>query len=110
MSGHQAEIPTSASSLARFPVKTWLIAFAGWTLDFYDLVLFSFQLSPIERELSLSATQEAWLTSAAIYGIAFHWQARRLGVPMVLALFTAAWVWTLPETRGRDLAAIASES
>jgi MFS family permease len=29
-----------------------------------------------------------------------------LGVPMVLALLTASWVWTLPETRSRDLAAI----
>jgi MFS family permease len=29
-----------------------------------------------------------------------------LGVPMVLAVLTAAWVWTLPETRKRDLAAI----
>jgi len=28
-------------------------------------------------------------------------------VPMVLAILTAAWVWTLPETRHRDLAAIA---
>ena len=30
-----------------------------------------------------------------------------LGVPLVLALATAAWVWTLPETRHRDLAAVA---
>jgi MFS family permease len=29
-----------------------------------------------------------------------------LGVPMVLALATAAWVWTLPETRDRNLAAV----
>ena len=54
MSGDRAEIPISASSPARVPVKTC--------------------------------------------------------VPMVLALLTVAWVWTLPETRGRDLAAIASES
>ncbi len=30
-----------------------------------------------------------------------------LSVPLVLALATATWVWTLPETRTRDLAAIA---
>jgi len=35
------------------------------------------------------------------------WQTPRLGVPLVLALGTAAWVWTLPETRQRNLAAIA---
>ena len=29
-----------------------------------------------------------------------------LGVPLVLALATASWVWTLPETRARDLAQI----
>jgi len=29
-----------------------------------------------------------------------------LGVPLVLALATASWVWTLPETRARDLARI----
>jgi len=29
-----------------------------------------------------------------------------LGVPLVLALATASWVWTLPETRTRDLARI----
>jgi hypothetical protein len=38
--------------------------------------------------------------------VARHGLAGGLGVPMVLALLTAAWVWTLPETRRRDLAAI----
>jgi hypothetical protein len=28
---------------------------------------------------------------------------------MTLAVLTAAWVWTLPETRTRDLAAIPSQ-
>jgi MFS family permease len=32
-----------------------------------------------------------------------------LGVPFVLALLTAAWVWTLPETRFRDLGSIARD-
>ncbi len=30
-----------------------------------------------------------------------------LSVPLLLALATAIWVWTLPETRRRDLARIA---
>jgi hypothetical protein len=32
-----------------------------------------------------------------------------LGVPLVLALATASWVWTLPETRGRNLALVVAE-
>jgi MFS family permease len=32
--------------------------------------------------------------------------AAGLSVPLILALATASWVWTLPETRGRDLARI----
>lgn len=38
--------------------------------------------------------------------VARHGLAGGLGVPFVLALATASWVWTLPETRGRNLAAI----
>lgn len=53
---------------ARFPVKTWLIAFAGWMFDFYDLVLFSFLLIPIGHDLGLSAAQEAWLLGVALGG------------------------------------------
>jgi len=33
-----------------------------------------------------------------------------LSVPLVLALATASWVWTLPETRARDLAKVAKAS
>jgi len=40
--------------------------------------------------------------------VARQGMAGGLSVPMVLALLTASWVWTLPETRRRDLAAIAS--
>jgi MFS family permease len=49
-----------------FPVKTWLIAFAGWMFDFYDLVLFSFLLIPIGHDLGLTLTQEAWLLGVAL--------------------------------------------
>ena len=56
------------SAPERFPFKTWLIAFAGWTFDFYDLVLFSFLLVPVGRDLELSAFQEAWLPGVALGG------------------------------------------
>jgi hypothetical protein len=42
--------------------------------------------------------------------VARHGVQGGLGVPMVLALLTATWVWLLPETRHRQLAAIGSES
>jgi MFS family permease len=57
---------SAATAPDRFPVKTWLIAFAGWMFDFYDLVLFSFLLIPIGHDLGLSATQEAWLLGVAL--------------------------------------------
>lgn len=41
------------------------------------------------------------------YFVATHGLAGGLGVPLALALGTAVWVWTLPETRQRDLARIA---
>lgn len=50
----------------RFPVRIWLIAFAGWMFDFYDLVLFSFLLIPIGNDLGLSTSQEALLLGVAL--------------------------------------------
>ena len=51
-----------------FPIRIWLISFAGWMFDFYDLVLFSFLLIPIGRDLSLTETQEAVLLGVALGG------------------------------------------
>jgi MFS family permease len=39
--------------------------------------------------------------------VAGHGLSGGLSVPLLLALATASWVWTLPETRARNLAAIA---
>jgi len=41
------------------------------------------------------------------YAVHFAGLAGGLGVPMVLALATASWVWTLPETRGIALPSLA---
>jgi hypothetical protein len=38
--------------------------------------------------------------------VGFYGLTGGLAVPLVLALATASWVWTLPETRQRDLARI----
>jgi MFS family permease len=43
------------------------------------------------------------------YIVGIHGLPGALTVPLVLALATATWVWTLPETRGRVLSEVASE-
>jgi len=58
--------PGNDDEPGRFPVRTWLIAFAGWMFDFYDLVLFSFLLIPIGNDLGLSQSQEALLLGVAL--------------------------------------------
>jgi MFS family permease len=50
----------------RFPFRIWLISFLGWTFDFYDLMLISFLLIPIGRDLGLSASEEALLLGVAL--------------------------------------------
>ena len=50
----------------RFPVRIWLISLAGWMFDFYDLVLFSFLLVPIGRDLGLTNAEEAVLLGVAL--------------------------------------------
>jgi len=68
MTTETAGEPNGIGPPERFPVKTWLIAFAGWAFDFYDLVLFSFLLIPIGQDLRLSVSQEAWLLGVALGG------------------------------------------
>ena len=60
-------MPTIPSP-TRFPVRIWLISFAGWMFDFYDLVLFSFLLIPIGQDLHLTPAQEAVLLGVALGG------------------------------------------
>jgi MFS family permease len=52
----------------RFPFRIWLISFAGWMFDFYDLVLFSFLLIPVGHDLHLTQSQEAVLLGVALGG------------------------------------------
>jgi MFS family permease len=37
------------------------LAWAGWMFDFYDLILYSFLLNPISRELNLTRDQHSWV-------------------------------------------------
>jgi MFS family permease len=73
----------------RFPVRVWLISFLGWTFDFYDLILISFLLIPIGKDLGLSAPEEALILAMAlgasgIGGILFGYLSDRYGRKRVM--------------------------
>jgi MFS family permease len=52
--------------MRRFPIAIFLFAFAGWTFDFYDLVLLGFLKEAVGRDLHLSHTAESWLLGAGL--------------------------------------------
>jgi len=66
------------------------MAWAGWMFDFYDLMLFSFLLVPIKRDLGLSDAELSLLlgtslASTAVGGLVFGWMADRVGRKPVLS-------------------------
>src|SRR3972149_1256869 len=66
------------------------MCWAGWLFDFYDLMLFSFLLVPIQRSLGLSETSLSLLLGAslaapALGGILFGYLADRFGRRSVLS-------------------------
>ncbi len=66
-----------------------LLSWAGWVFDFYDLVLYTFLLIPIGKELNLSNVQLSYvlgasLTATAIGGVVFGMLSDRFGRKAVL--------------------------
>ena len=67
------------------------LAFAAWIFDFYDLVLYSFLLVPVARELHLTAAQSSLalgmsLLMTAVGGVIFGFLGDRFGrKPMIAA-------------------------
>jgi MFS family permease len=66
-----------------------LLSWAGWIFDFYDLILFTFLLIPIGRELhfsnlTLSYVLGASLAATAVGGIVFGFLSDRYGRKSVL--------------------------
>jgi MFS family permease len=97
------------------PAHFWGVLFAmglgsGCTAGFGALLaeLFPTDVRNFAMGTAYNCARGVQLFAPVIVGffVARHGLAGGLGVPMVLALLTAAWVWTLPETRRRDLASI----
>lgn len=70
--------------------KVLLLSWAGWTFDFYDLILYSFLMIPIGAELGLSREALSWvlgtsLAATAIGGVVFGALADRYGRRVVLS-------------------------
>ena len=65
------------------------MSWAGWVFDFYDLVLFTFLLIPIGKELGLNNVELSYvlgssLASTAIGGVLFGILSDRFGRKSVL--------------------------
>ncbi len=102
-------------ALLASPVRFWAVLFAmglgsGCTAGFGALLA---ELFPTDvRNFAMGTTYncargvQLFAPVLVAFFVARHGLAGGLGVPMVLALLTASWVWTLPETRQRDLAAV----
>jgi MFS family permease len=100
-------------------VRFWLVLFAmglgsGCTAGFGALLaeLFPTDVRNFAMGTAYNCARGVQLFAPVVVGffVARYGLEGGLGVPMVLALLTAAWVWVLPETRQRDLAVIASET
>ena len=70
--------------------KILLLSWAGWTFDFYDLMLYSFLLLPIGKELHLSRVALSYvlgssLTATALGGVMFGLLGDKLGRKTVLS-------------------------
>ena len=85
----QPELLMNQREPAAIHLRIVALAFAAWIFDFYDLVLYSFLLVPVARELNLTPANSSLLSLGAVFS--------RMG---------ALPVWVLPETRGRSITAL----
>jgi len=80
---NQCEKPT------REHYRILLMSWAGWVFDFYDLILYTFLMIPIGRELDLSAVKLSYvlgtsLAATAVGGVVFGFLSDRFGRRSVL--------------------------
>jgi MFS family permease len=106
-------------ALSATPILFWsamlMLGFgSGCTAGFGALLA---ELFPTElRGLAMGSTYNLARTAQLGAPVLVAWAVERaglaggLGVPLVLALLTASWVWTLPETRGIRLPTLADRA
>lgn len=85
----QAPLLSECEKPTRVHFEILLMSWAGWVFDFYDLILFSFLLIPIGKELHLSNVGLSYvlgssLAATAIGGIVFGILSDRFGRKSVL--------------------------
>jgi MFS family permease len=104
-------------ALLEHPLWFWTVLFtlglgSGCTAGFGALLaeLFPTQIRTFAMGTTYNCARGVQFLAPIVVGwiAASHGIAGALAVPLVLALATAAWVWTLPETRMRDLTAVAA--
>jgi MFS family permease len=97
------------SWLSSRPLLFWcvmlLLGFgSGCTAGFGALLaeLFPTEVRGVAMGTTYNMARAAQLIAPVVvsFAVARYGLPGGLGVPMILALLTAAWVWTLPETRG----------
>ena len=91
MTQHPVPLLNESATPTRRHYSILAMSWAGWLFDFYDLVLFSFLLVPIRRDLGLTDTQLSLLLGAslgatAVGGVVFGWLADRFGRKPVLSV------------------------
>ena len=99
-------------SLSAHPAAFWTVMFAlglgsGCTAGFGALLaeLFPSEIRAGAMGTTYNLARAAQLGAPLLvsYAVQSHGLAGGLSVPLGLALLTASWVWTLPETRGISL-------
>jgi MFS family permease len=78
-------------TLTRQHYEILFMSWAGWVFDFYDLILYTFLLIPIGKELNLSDVESSWvfgtsLAATALGGALFGILADKYGRKLVLEL------------------------
>jgi MFS family permease len=78
-----------AAKPGRTHLEILATAWAGWVFDFYDLILFSFLLIPLGKELRFSRLELSWifgasLAATAVGGVAFGFLSDRYGRKAIL--------------------------
>src|ERR1022692_4054178 len=99
--GNPRELLMNQRATGAIHLRIVALCFAAWIFDFYDLILYSFLLVPIARDLNLSNTDSSLLLGisflmTAIGGVTFGMLGDRFGrKPIVVATVMTYGLGTL---------------